>query len=217
MSATARARLAALVLVAAAAAAGACSGSSSSSGEATATTRPVTSLPLDIRGEVDLRRLVPSDAPAGYEILPAPPFGSVTLERLVSEFSDAPEEDLAVLREAGYRRGYTRGWLRESPRSFLGTFVFEFTDEAGARYARDEFAAQNAARKQATRFTVEGVDDAFGETYQQASEGSEPEVVHVITFVRGPRLYQVAGQYADPATPAEETVAFARDTDEVAG
>jgi len=206
------------VLVAAIALAG-CSGSGS--GEAvtddtTATGLGATTLPRSVTGAVDLRRLVVSNAPVGYDLLASPPFGAVTLQRLVDEFSDAPVEDRVILEGARFKGGYTRGWLRDDPRSFLGVFVFEFAEEEGARSARDQFAAQNEAKKNASRFTVDGIAGAVGESYTQQTEGEAPERVHVITFVRGARLYQVAGQFPDEQAIPDETVAFARVQDQIA-
>jgi hypothetical protein len=40
--------------------------------------------------------------------------------------------------------------------------------------------------------------------------------VHVITFVRDARLYQVAGQFADAQASPDATVAFAKIQDQVA-
>ena len=92
--------------------------------------------------------------------------------------------------------------------------MFEFGDEEGARSARDRFATQNETRKDAVRFTVDGIADAVGESYirQPAGEndGEPPLRVHLVTFVRGPRLYQVGGQFADESAPPAETVAFAQ-------
>ncbi len=157
-----------------------------------------------------------NQAPAGYDQLASPPFGAVDLERLLEEFSDAPQEDQVILEDAGFKSGYTRGWLREDPQSFLGVFVFEFVDEEGARSARDGFAAQNVAKKNASRFAVDGILDAIGESYTQQIEGETPERVHLITFVRGPRLYQIGGQYADETATVDETVRFAEAEDRVA-
>jgi len=170
-----------------------------------------------VTGAVDLRRLVVSQALAGYEELASPPFGAVDLTRLLAEFSDAPTEDRIILEAARYKTGYTRGWLRESPRSFLGVFVFEFADEEGARSARSLFAAQNASKRNASRFAVGGIDDAAGESYTQQVEGQPSERVHLVTFVRGPRLYQVGSQFADEQTTPDETVTFARLEAAVAG
>jgi len=173
-------------------------------------------LPRSVTGGVDLRRLVVSDAPLGYDLLASPPFGAITLDRLIEDFSDAPEEDRVILEQARFKGGYTRGWLRDDPRSFLGVFVFEFESEEGARSARDQFATQNETKKNASRFAVEGIADAVGESYNQQTEGEAPERVHVITFVRDARLYQVAGQFADEQAPSTETVAFAKRQDQIA-
>jgi hypothetical protein len=196
-----------------------CSGGGGRSDESTtATTAEVvgSTLPRSVTGAVDLRRLVVSDPPAGYALLASPPFGAITLDRLIEEFSDAPEEDRVILERARFKGGYTRGWLREDPRSFLGVFVFEFENEEGARSARDQFATQNETKKNASRFAVEGIVDAVGESYNQQTEGEAPERVHVITFVRDARLYQVAGQFADEQAPPDATVAFARLQDQIA-
>jgi hypothetical protein len=88
-------------------------------------------------------------------------------------------------------------------------FVFQFADEEGARSARDRFAAQNVTRKGAAPLAVRSIADSAGESYTQATEDGTPERVFVVTFVRGPRLYQVGGQFADEATTPDETVAFA--------
>ncbi|MEA2933321.1 MAG: hypothetical protein QOI56_2106 [Actinomycetota bacterium] len=173
-------------------------------------------LPRSLTGATDLRRLVVSNPPIGYDLLASPPFGPVTLQRLLDDFSDSPAEDEVILRDARFKAGYTRGWLRDEPRAFLGIFVFEFSGEAGARFARDRFAAQNEAKKDAARFDVPGIVDAEGKSYTQEVEGQPPERIHVITFVRGARLYQVAGQSADQQAPADETVAFARIEDQIA-
>jgi len=194
-------------------------GSGGSGGDAaTATTDGAvgTTLPRSVTGGVDLRRLVVSNAPAGYDLLASPPFGAVDLTRLLEQFSDAPTEDRAILEGARFKGGYTRGWLRATPRSFLGVFVFELGDEAGARAARDLFAAQNVAKKNASRFAVHGIADAIGESYTQEVEGEPPERVHLVAFVRGPRLYQVSGQFSDEQAPVDETVAFAKIEDQVA-
>lgn len=204
----------AVFLVAGALAVTGCADGSSRERERAAATS--TSIPLSVTGRVDLRRLVVTRAPEGYDQLASPPFGAVDLQRLLEEFSDAPVEDKVILERAGFEAGYTRGWLRENPRAFLGVFVFEFGDEAGARAARDGFAAQNEARKGARRFTVEGIVGAIGESYTQQAVGSPPERVHIVTFVRGARLYQVGGQFADEATPVDETVRFAEAEDRVA-
>ena len=156
------------------------------------------------------------DALAGYEELASPPFGAVNLERLLQEFSDAPVEDRVILERARYKAGYTRGWIREQPPSFLGVFVFEFADEEGAHSARDAFVDQNAAAKGASPFAVAGIADAVGQSYNEQVEGETPERVHLVTFVRGPRLYQVGGQFADLAITPDETVAFARLEDQLA-
>ena len=200
-----------------------CSGSGaggSDSGEPASDTTALglgaTTLPRSVIGGVDLRRLVVSNAPVGYDLLASPPFGAVTLDRLVKEFSDAPQEDRVILETARFKGGYTRGWLRDDPQSFLGVFVFEFAEEAGARSARDQFAAQNEAKKNASRFAVEGIADAVGESYTQQTEGEAPERVHVITFVRGARLYQVAGQFSDEQASPAATVAFAEIQDQIA-
>jgi hypothetical protein len=173
---------------------------------------PGSTLPRTVSGTVDLRRLVVTTAPAGYQVLPSPPYGAVDTTRLLAEFSDAPADDRVILRETGFKRGYTRGWQRETPSGYFGVFVFEFGDEEGARSARDRFATQNETRKDAVRFTVPGIADAVGESYirQPAREGEVPLRVHLVTFVRGPRLYQVGGQFADESTPPHETIAFAQ-------
>lgn len=175
-----------------------------------------TTLARTVTGAVDLRRLVVPDALAGYEELASPPFGAVDLERLLMEFSDAPADDRVILEEARYKAGYTRGWIREQPPSFLGVFVFEFADEDGARSARDAFNAQNAAGKSASRFTVAGIADSRGQSYTQEAEGEAAERVHLVTFVRGPRLYQVSGQFSGLEASPDETVAFARLQNQVA-
>ena len=197
-----------------------CSRSGSGSGDGGTDTTTlglgVTTLPRSVTGAVDLRRLVVSRAPIGFDLLASPPFGAVTLQRLLDEFSDAPEEDKAILQEARFKAGYTRGWLRDNPRSFLGIFVFEFAEEQGARSARDRFAAQNEAKKSSSRFPVADIADAVGESYTQQTEGEPPERVHVITFVRGARLYQVAGQFADEQATPDATVAFAEIQDQIA-
>ncbi len=209
-------RLAAVVATVALVLAG-CSDSNSAH-EVTSTTAGLgaTTLPRSVTGAVDLRRLVVSNAPVGYDLLASPPFGAVTLDRLIEDFSDAPTEDREILQKARYKGGYTRGWLRDDPRSFLGIFVFEFADEEGARSARDQFAAQNEDKKTAGRFAVEGIADAVGESYTQQTEGEPPERVHVITFVRGARLYQIAGQFSDEQASPAETVAFAKIQDQIA-
>ncbi|HVF13809.1 MAG TPA: hypothetical protein VM942_04370, partial [Acidimicrobiales bacterium] len=78
------------------------------------------------------------------------------------------------------------------------------------------FAAQTESKKSASRFVVEGIADAVGESYTEQTEGEAPERVHVITFVRGSRLYQVAGQFSDQQAPVDETVAFAKIEDQIA-
>ena len=173
---------------------------------------PSSTLPRTVSGTVDLRRLVVTTAPAGYDVLPSPPYGAVDTARLLAEFSDAPADDRVILRETGFTRGYTRGWQRDNPSGYFGVFVFEFGDEEGARSARDRFATQNETRKDAVRFTVDGIADAVGESYirQPAGDGEVPLRVHLVTFVRGPRLYQVGGQFADESAPPDETVAFAQ-------
>jgi len=197
-----------------------CSGGSNDG--ATATDAPAegaggaTSLPRTLSGAVDLRQLVVSNAPVGFEALAAPPFGAVDLERLLEQFSDAVEADRAILEGARFKGGYTRGWLRESPRAFLGVFVFDFAHEEGARSALDQFAAQLVAKRNATRFAVEAIAGAIGESYSEQAEGAPPERVHVVTFVRGTRLYQVAGQFADQQAPPDELVAFAKVQDQIA-
>ena len=177
---------------------------------------PSTTLARTVTGSVDLRRLVVTTAPAGHDLLPSPPYGAVDLNRLLADFSDAPQEDEVILEETRFKRGYTRGWLREDPRSFFAVFVFEFDDEDGARAARDRFAAQNVARKGATPFTVDGIADAAGQSYTRQVEGEAPERTHVVTFVRGSRLYQVGGQFADLTASVDATVDFARTEAEIA-
>jgi len=162
-----------------------------------------------VTGAVDLRRLVVTRAPASYEPLPSPPYGDIDLQSLLTDFSDAPDDDRVILRDAGFTRGYTRGWLQPSPRSFSGVFVFEFADEAGAHLAADRFAAQNVTRKGATPFPVATIDGAAGQSYTQQSDDGVVERVHIVTFVRGPRLYQVGGQFPDPAASPDPTVTFA--------
>jgi|GEM_PF-5522716 len=186
---------------------------------ATATTAGgvTTTLPLSVTGGVDLRRLVVTEAPAGYDLLASPPFGAVDLDRLLQQFSDAPAADRVVLEDAGFKGGYTRGWLRDTPPSFLGVFVFEFADEEGARTARDGFAAQNVAKKDAGRFAVDTIADAIGESYSQQTGTDPPERVHQVTFVRGPRLYQVSGQFSDAAATTADTISFAETEDRIAG
>ncbi|HVF15008.1 MAG TPA: hypothetical protein VM942_10435, partial [Acidimicrobiales bacterium] len=171
---------------------GGCSGGGSDGGSgdgaadpSTAGAGATTTLARTVTGAVDLRRLVVSKAPVGYDLLASPPFGAVTLQRLLDEFSDAPAEDRIILEETRFKSGYTRGWLRGEPRSFLGIFVFDFVDQEGARSARDRFAAQTESKKSASRFVVEGIADAVGESYTEQTEGEAPERVHVITFVRG--------------------------------
>ncbi len=176
-----------------------------------------TSLPVGVTGAVDLRRLVVQQAPDDYQLLASPPFGAVDLRRLLAEFSDAPAADEVILEDAGFQAGYTRGWQRESPRAFLGVFVFEFADEEGARSARDGFAAQNATVKGASRFPVASVAGAVGESYTRHLDERPPERVHLVTFVRGPRLYQVGGQFDDLTATVDETVRFAEAQDRVAG
>jgi len=171
--------------------------------------RATTTLPHTVTGAVDLRRLVVDTAPAGYDPLPSPPYGAVDLPRLLADFSDAPSDDRVILHDADFTRGFTRGWLRESPRSFLGVFVFEFVAEDGARTAGERFAAQNASTKQATPFAVESIAGAAGQSYTQQNADGVAERVHVITFVRGPRLYQVGGQFPDESATVDQTVAFA--------
>jgi hypothetical protein len=171
--------------------------------------RATTTLPHTVTGAVDLRRLVVDTAPAGYDLLPSPPYGAVDLPRLLADFSDAPSDDQVILHDAGFARGFTRGWLRESPRSFLGVFVFEFAAEEGARTAGERFAAQNASKKQATPFAVESIAGAAGQSYTQQAADGVAERVHVITFVRGSRLYQVGGQFPDGSATVDQTVAFA--------
>ncbi len=175
-----------------------------------------TTLARTVTGAVDLRRLVVSNSPVGYAQLASPPFGSVDLARLLEEFSDAPMEDRVILEATRFKGGYTRGWLREDPRSFLGVFVFEFGSEDGARSARDQFAAQSVAKKGTVPFEVAGIDDATGESYTQQPEGEPTERVHVVSFVRGPRLYQIAGQFSDVNASTDETVAFAQIEDQIA-
>ncbi len=175
-----------------------------------------TTLARTVTGAVDLRRLVVTTAPAGHDLLPSPPYGAVDLNRLLADFSDAPREDEVILEETRFKRGYTRGWLREDPRSFLAVFVFEFADEDGARAARDRFAAQNVARKGARPFTVDGIANAAGQSYTRQVEGEAPERAHVVTFVRGSRLYQVGGQFADLTASVDATVDFARTEAEIA-
>jgi hypothetical protein len=173
-------------------------------------------LPRSVTGAVDLRRLVVSNAPAGYDLLASPPFGEVDLQEVLDVFSDAPLEDRAILEEARFRTGYTRGWRRADPVAFLGIFVFEFADEQGARSARERFLAQSEAEKNAARFPVEGIADAVGQSYSREDAGEPFERVHVVTFVRGPRLYQVTGQSPDEQAPVDETVAFAKIQDQIA-
>ncbi len=208
----------AAVLVAGALGLVACVGGSDPSGRPPPASAggPTTTLARTVTGAVDLRRLVVSTAPAGHQQLPSPPYGAVDRQRLLAEFSDAPRDDEVVLEETRFKRGYTRGWLQEAPRSFFAVFVFEFEDEEGARSAREAFAAQNATRKQATRFAVEGIAGAVGETYTRQVEGEEPERVHLVTFVRGPRLYHVSGQFADLDAPVDSTVTLARAEAEIA-
>ncbi|MEA2826380.1 MAG: hypothetical protein QOG43_819 [Actinomycetota bacterium] len=177
---------------------------------------PTTTLARTVSGTVDLRRLIVTTAPAGYDVLPSPPYGAVDMARLLAEFSDAPSDDRVILQDTRFKRGYTRGWQRESPAGYFGVFVFEFADEEGARSARDKFADQNVTRKDAVRFAVDSIADAVGESYTgPAGEGDGdgeargPLRVHLVTFVRGPRLYQVGGQFADATAPPDETVAFA--------
>jgi hypothetical protein len=197
-------------------------GCSGSAGEDQAiTSTPVgngrhTTLARTVTGAVDLRRLVVSNAPIGYELLASPPFGAVDLSRLLETFSDAPAEDRTILERARFKSGYTRGWRREEPNSFLGIFVFEFAAEEGARAARDDFAAQNVEKKNASRFTVDSIPGAVGESYDRGVESEPLKRIHVVTFVRGPRLYQVTGQFADPHAPVDETVAFAMIEDQIA-
>ncbi len=222
---TAPARAATTLLVAGVLALASCSGGSGlggagSGGLTTATTvvggGVTTSLARTVTGAVDLRRLVVSNAPVGYDLLASPPFGAVDLQRLLDQFSDAPVEDKAILEQARFKGGYTRGWLRDDPRSFLGVFVFEFADGEGARSASAQFAAQNVSKKNASLFAVEGIAGAVGESYTNVAEGEPPERVHLVTFVRGDRLYQVSGQFADEKAPPDETVAFARIQDQIA-
>ena len=172
--------------------------------------RASTTLPHTVTGAVDLRRLVVDTAPPGYDLLPSPPYGAVDLPRLLAEFSDAPSDDRVILHDADFARGFTRGWLRESPRGYLGVFVFEFAAEEGARSAGERFAAQNASKKQATPFAVESIAGAAGQSYTQQTADGIAERVHLITFVRGPRLYQVGGQFPDESATVDQTVAFAQ-------
>ncbi len=169
-----------------------------------------------VTGAIDLRRLVVTDAPAGYDPLPSPPYGDIDLPRLLADFSDAPDDDRVILHDAGFTRGYTRGWLQSSPRAFYGVFVFEFADEAGAHLAADRFAAQNVTRKGATPFPVATIGGAAGQSYTQQTDNGVAERVHIVTFIRGPRLYQVGGQFPDPAAPPDPTVAFAETEAQVA-
>ena len=206
------------ILLAGALALTACSGDSRGAASATtvAGADAPSTLARTVTGATDLRRLVVSHAPIGYDLLASPPFGAVTLQRLLDDFSDSPADDKVILQSARFRSGYTQGWLRAEPRAFLGIFVFEFAGETGARSARDRFAAQNDAKKDAARFDVPGIVDAVGRSYTQEVEGQPPERIHVITFVRGARLYQVAGQSADLQAPVDETVAFAKIEDQIA-
>ena len=210
-----RAAGATALLLAAAVAVGACAdGGRPSSTEGAAAggggARATTTLPRTVTGAVDLRRLVVDTAPAGYDLLPSPPYGAVDLARLLGEFSDAPSDDRVILHDADFARGFTRGWRRESPRSFLGVFVFEFAAEEGARTADERFTAQNASKKQATPFAVEGIAGAAGQSYTQQTAAGLTERVHVITFVRGPRLYQIVGQFPDGSATIDQTFAFAQ-------
>ena len=177
---------------------------------------PTTTLPHTVSGTVDLRRLVVTTAPAGYELLPSPPYGAVDLARLLAEFSDAPSDDRVILQDTRFKRGFTRGWQRVSPLGFFGVFVFEFADGEGARSARDRFTDQNVSRKGAVAFTVGTIDGAMGQSYVRTAVGEPPLRVHLVTFVRGPRLYQVGGQFADESAPPDETVAFAETEAELA-
>ena len=198
------------LLLAAAVGLGACADSgrpASTAGDAAGGgARATTTLPHTVTGAVDLRRLVVDTAPAGYDLLPSPPYGAVDLPRLLAEFSDAPSDDRVILHDADFARGFTRGWLRETPRSFLGVFVFEFVAEEGARTAGERFAAQNTSKKQATPFAVGSIAGAAGQSYTQQTADGVAERVHVITFVRGPRLYQVGGQFPDEAATVDQTV-----------
>jgi hypothetical protein len=175
-----------------------------------------TTLAHTVTGAVDLRKLVVSDAPAGYELLASPPWGAIDLPRLLADFSDAPADDKVILESARFTGGYARAWLRADPRGFLAVFVLEFADDEGARSAREQFASQNVAQKNASDFGVEGIAGATGESYTLEVAGQPPERVHEVTFVRGPRLYQVDGHFADLELPIDETVAFARTQDQIA-
>lgn len=174
-----------------------------------------TTLPRSVTGAVDLRRLVVSTAPDGFDRLAAPPFGDVDLQRLLEVFSDAPELDRPILEETGFVRGYTRGWRRDEPYAFLGVYVFEFTSASGAEEARRRFAAQNEASKGAELLAVDGIAGAVGELYTADAEGA-PARTYLITFVRGPRLYLVNGQWGDPDAPPDDVLAFARAQDRIA-
>ena len=211
------------ILLAGAVAVAGCSGDSDSAGGGggTATTiggeGATTSLPVTVSGAVDLRRLVVADAPAGYGLLPSPPFGAVDLQRLLTDFSDAPMQDRVILEGARFKGGYTRGWRKEAePRAFLGVFVFEFDDDAGAGSARDQFAAQDDRKTNISPFAVDGIAGATGESYTRGAEGQPTERVHTVTFVRGPRLYQVDGVFAGEQDHIDEIVAFAKIEDRLA-
>ena len=90
-------------------------------------------------------------------------------------------------------------------------FVFEFAAEEG-RPDRPASASRprTRPRKQAVPFAVESIAGAAGQSYTQQTADGVAERVHVITFVRGPRLYQVGGQFPDESATVDQTVAFAQ-------
>ena len=120
----------------------------------------------------DLATVIVDQAPPGFVPL-TEPFGAFDLEGYLSRFSDEEDRDREDLTDAGFERGYARGWV-STDGTALAAFVFEVESNGEAEDLLDSFMDDTKDRRNGSEFEAEGIDDAEGITYVESSvEGAQ--------------------------------------------
>ena len=157
----------------------------------------------------DLTSLLVAAPPvAGYEAITGV-YAPFDLQGFLDNFSTTPDADRAILTAAGFVRGDARGWIDGPGTNFLGIFVLEFQDGAGAQSARADLLDQSRILKDGTDFDVTGLEDTRGQTYFEDTDNG-PEAIDMVTLVRANRLFMVAAQHADPSIGPDLAIDLAR-------
>jgi hypothetical protein len=144
----------------------------------------------------DLSRLLLASVPAAYKVQPndVGDTGPSNFEKAVSD--DGGDDARAVLKKAGFVRGYQRLWQMSDDEDVVA-FLYQFNDHAGAvdygKRTTDDMA-KGAEGVTLTSFDVPGIEGEVAMSGHNAEYASS-----VVVFTKGPYLMQLVVEGPTPA------------------